>query len=305
MIQCKICNQNFDNDKSFHIHLKKHGLYQAEYYCKYYPRYSLYNKQKIPFKNKKQYFETEFINFQEMISWEQEQQPETVRKKYIEIIKKRIDEKKYSFMPFHNELKTLDLPSIDMIKKHFGSYTAFGKEMNLELIFNKPLFSKFYENKIPDMEILIDTREQQPLEFRNSREEKLYIGDYMFAKNYQNTFIDRKSENDFLGTLASGFERFEREVEKAVGLNGYLFVVIESSIEDIKENHKRFRRQTNLEYVFHNMRFLTHKYPRRIQFLFTHNRNISIEIIPKLLFYGKDLWNVDIQYYLDKNLSIL
>ena len=56
MTECKICNQKFETDKSFHAHLKKHGIYQAEYYCKYYPRYSLYYKKQIPFVNKKDYF---------------------------------------------------------------------------------------------------------------------------------------------------------------------------------------------------------------------------------------------------------
>jgi len=63
MIQCKICSEPFNNDKSFHAHLKKHNLYQAEYYCKYYPRYSLYYRQQIPFKNKRQYFQMEFLDY--------------------------------------------------------------------------------------------------------------------------------------------------------------------------------------------------------------------------------------------------
>ena len=61
MNQCQICEQKFESDKSFHAHLKKHGLYQAEYYCKYHPRYSLYYKKQIPFINKKDYFERELL----------------------------------------------------------------------------------------------------------------------------------------------------------------------------------------------------------------------------------------------------
>ena len=54
MIKCKICENKFSSEKSFHAHLKKHGMYQAEYYCKYYPRYSTYYKKQIPFTNKKE-----------------------------------------------------------------------------------------------------------------------------------------------------------------------------------------------------------------------------------------------------------
>jgi len=65
----------------------------------------------------------------------------------------------------------------------------------------------------------------------------------------------------------------------------------------------KFRKKSNLEYVFHNMRSLTHEYPRRIQFIFTGSRKKSMQIIPRLLYYGKELWNVDIQYYLDYELG--
>ena len=51
------------------------------------------------------------------------------------------------------------------------------------------------------------------------------------------------------------------------------------------------------------MRSLTHEYPRRIQFIFTGSRKKSMQIIPRLLYYGKELWNVDIQYYLDYELG--
>ena len=70
MTECKICSQNFQTDKSFHAHLKKHGMYQAEYYCTYYPRFSLYHKKQIPFLNKADYFSREFIDLNELLIWE-------------------------------------------------------------------------------------------------------------------------------------------------------------------------------------------------------------------------------------------
>ena len=125
----------------------------------------------------------------------------------------------------------------------------------------------------------------------------------VYNKEYNYTFIDRKSEGDFLGTLASGVERFEREIQRTVELEGYLFVVIETSIDSIIDNHKKFKRKTNLEYVFHNLRDLTHKYPRHLQFIFTGSRKRSIDLIPRLLYFGKDLWQVDLQYFLDHELG--
>tara|TARA_B100001094_G_C18142619_1_gene778778 strand:+ start:847 stop:1767 length:921 start_codon:yes stop_codon:yes gene_type:complete len=304
MNQCQICNQEFESDKSFHAHLKKHGLYQAEYYCKYYPRYSLHYKKQIPFTNKKDYFEREFIDLNEFIIWEKNAGSVLVKAKCLELLSKRIEDKEYEYAPFHNELKTLDLPPVNIFKKHFKSYSKACKSINKEPLFNKPMPFDFYDQEIPEFEILIDTREQDPLPFKKTKKEKLYIGDYINNNgDYTYTYIDRKSETDFLGTLASGVSRFEREIEKAVQLNSYLFVVIETTIDKIKSNHKKFRRKTSLEYVFHNMRYLSHKYPRNVQFIFTGNREKSLDIIPRLLYLGDRLWRVDVQYYLDHELG--
>lgn len=305
MTQCKICNEFFNNDKSFHAHLKKHNIYQAEYYCTYHPRYSLYYREKIPFKNKKQYFETEFIDYSEFLKWEKETNQEIVKEKCINLLKNRIDEKQYHFAPFHNELITLRLPNLNIYKKHFNSYTNACKLLNIEPLFNKNMPLDFFAKDLSDLCILIDTREQNPLPFRNYEIEKIFVGDYLIKdKNYfTNTFIDRKSEADFIGTMASGIERFEKELVKSVGLGCYLFVVVESSINSIIYNQKKYNRKTNLEYVFHNMRELTHKYPRHIQFIFTGSREKSLDIIPRLLYFGKNLWQVDIQYFLDNELG--
>jgi hypothetical protein len=298
MIECQICSQPFETDKSLHTHLKKHGIYQAEYYCKYYPRTSIYYKKRIPFINKKDYFNTEFIDINEFLAWEKNENSDLVKKKCLELISKRVKEKEYLFAPFHNELETLNLPPINILKKYFGTYGEFCKLLNLEPLFNRPIPKDFYKD-VEDTAMLIDTREQQPIPYENQSVEKLYIGDYLLKNLYTNTFVDRKSESDFLGTLSSGLDRFEKEIQRAVELGGYLFVVTESSIAKIQENHKRYNKKTNLKYVFHNMRYLSHKYPRKIQFLFTSNRSISKDIIPRLLYNGEKLWQVDMQYYID------
>ena len=304
MNKCQICQLNFKTDKSFHAHLKKHGLYQAEYYCKYYPRYSLYYKKQIPFINKVDYFSKEFVDLNELLVWEKNADSQLVKAKCLELLSKRIEEKGYEYAPFHNELKTLELPPIDIFKKHFKSYSKACRAINKEPIFNKPMPFEFYDKDIPEFEILVDTREQDPLPFKKTKKEKLYIGDYLNNQGeYTYTYVDRKSETDFLGTLASGVERFSREIEKAVALDSYLFVVIETTINKIKYNHKKFRRKTSLEYVFHNMRYLTHKYPRSVQFIFTGDREKSLDLIPRLLYFGSSLWNVDVQYYLDYELG--
>ncbi len=154
---------------------------------------------------------------------------------------------------FEGQLVPLDMPSLNIYKKHFNSYTSACKLLNIEPLYNKNLPEAFKNTNVSHLPILVDTREQDPLEFPKSKIEKIFVGDYLIAdkKYFTNTFVDRKSESDFLGTMASGIERFERELIKAVELNCYLFVVVESNINTILFNQKRFNRKTNLEYVFH------------------------------------------------------
>jgi hypothetical protein len=60
MVNCKFCNKDFDNDKSLHAHLKSHKISVSDYYQHYYPRKDLLTGELIEFKNKDQYFESDF-----------------------------------------------------------------------------------------------------------------------------------------------------------------------------------------------------------------------------------------------------
>ena len=70
------------------------------------------------------------------------------------------------------------------------------------------------------MIVLIDTREQQPLEFDHKFIEgiemtKLEVGDYAvkFKDGYSPLyFFERKSIGDLFGTMGKGYKRFKREI---------------------------------------------------------------------------------------------
>lgn len=86
--------------------------------------------------------------------------------------------------------------------------------------------------------IIIDTREKLPLSFkclhiRGVKElptitRKLDVGDYSIAGFEDQVFIERKSVNDLYGTLFSGRERFERELERAKD-HKYKYLLVEST----------------------------------------------------------------------------
>ena len=45
-----------------------------------------------------------------------------------------------------------------------------------------------------------------------------------------NTYIERKSITDFIGTMSGGYERFKREVERAREQDAKLIVLVEESL---------------------------------------------------------------------------
>jgi ERCC4-type nuclease len=76
--------------------------------------------------------------------------------------------------------------------------------------------------------IVIDTREQTPWAFDPARAEAhvgtLQTGDY--ALDGDDSFaIERKSMDDFLGTISTGWERFRRELERMEGWAAKVIIV--------------------------------------------------------------------------------
>jgi hypothetical protein len=302
--KCQVCHEEFDTEKGLHIHLKKHKMDLATYYTTYYPRYNLLTGDPLPFKKKEQYFSQDFYNRTQMLKWCREKPKEEVAKYILKKLKERIESKKLKYAPSHIELFNAKLPDIDTYKNIFGSY---GKACELAGV--KPLYSSkihedfFKEDKyFEDLNILIDTREQKPLIFNKSEDLKLDFGDYTVGgSDYNYTYVDRKAEQDFKGTLSGGFQRFKRELQRVKDFESYLFIVVESNMSKIYKNNMFGPHKSSLDFVYHNMRVLAHEFAGHCQFIFTGNRANSQSVIPKILTLGQELWNVDLQYYIDKN----
>ena len=87
------------------------------------------------------------------------------------------------------------------------------------------------------IKLLIDTREQKPLEFdypyvTETENIKLDVGDYgcQFEDGYEvPVYFDRKSVPDLFGTIGKGYDRFKREILRAINSNVKLFIIIEGS----------------------------------------------------------------------------
>lgn len=301
--KCKVCGEEFETEKGLHIHLKKHKMDLATYYTNYYPRLNLLTGEPLPFKNKEDYFNYDFSNRKQMLKWCMSQPKKIVADYSLKKLKKRIKDKSLKYAPNHLELKISQLPDIDVYKKAFGSYSRAAELAGVLPLYSKPAPAAIFneDSEFEDLEIMVDTREQKPLIFDKSQELKLDFGDYTVGgDDYDYTYVDRKAEQDLKGTLSGGFNRFKRELDRVKQFESYLFIVVESDLNKIYKNNMFGPHKSNLKFIYHNMRLLTHEYKGYCQFIFTGNRANSQSIIPKILKLGKSLWHVDLQYYIDR-----
>ena len=296
---CKECQESFGSLKSLHAHIKKHDMILGDYYVKYFARKNKLTGDLLQFKNYEEYFEKDFTNYKQLIQWCESAPIEEVKPYIISCLKNRIKKKELKYGPSTIELFTSSLPTIQLYKQFFGSYSKACEACGVKPMFGANLTTSFHSD-FRDIKIYIDTREQQPLEFKNSEKLKLDVGDYAVGgDNYNYTYVDRKSFGDFCSTMTVDYKRFRRELQRCRDLGCYLFIVTESNLYKMAERNLYSPKRYNLDYAFHNMREIQSEYRDCCQFVFSGNRSNSQMLIPKLLVNGKNLWNTDIQYFLD------
>lgn len=300
---CLECEEQFDSEKSLHAHIKKHKMFLHDYFVKHFARRNLLTNELLPFKNKESYFNRDFISIEQLYQWCDMAPEETVRNYTLEKLLNRIESCELKVAPNEIELYTSFLPKIDIYKKLFKSYTYACKEIGYKPMFGGKLPEE-YSVDFSESVILTDTREQQPLRFKNQKLQKLDVGDYAIRDNFAYTYVDRKSENDFKATISKdNLERFKRELERCRKMECYLFIVIEANLYRLEVNNRKDYHKCNMGYVYHNMRLLQHEFRDCCQFVFTGSRRGSQKLIPKLLNVGKKLWNVDLQYHINHELD--
>jgi len=298
--KCKECGKEFDNKRSFHLHLKAHSLALGDYYVKHYQKKDLYTGDLLQFKNYDLYFNNDFNHFDNFVNWLRVE-PKSKTKEYVLAkAKKKFEEKGIKYSPANLFYDLSFMANINTYKNLWGSYDNFIKEVGLENIYKKGLPNGFWEADTSDLCIFVDTREKKPIKFPNDKMNKLDFGDYTAAgEHYTKTFVDRKAQDDFRQTFGSGIDRFRREMDRCVQFGSYMFVVVESSIEKLEEDNKGSKFKSNLGFVWHNVRKLMLDYPKNIQFVFAHNRAGVKKITPLILKHGDSLWDVDLQYHID------
>lgn len=303
---CKICSEDFDTESALHKHLKAHKLRIIEYYQIHFPRYDLYDKKIINFKNKEQYLSTEFNSRLNLKKWINENPKEIVEKYIHELIIKRKEKKNALYSFSQVELRSLLMPPVSMYNKFFGDYYALCAKLGFKNKYNN--FEKIISGSNYDSsyKIYVDTREQKPLIFDRPSEIKgLKFGDYTFSDKQATCgcYVERKSIGDFIATLSGGFERFSREIDRSVEANANLIVVVEESLTNCLNFNKLFHvyqknTRATPEFIFHNVRNIIQKYPS-VQFLFVKDRNESSRVIERIFTCGCAYEKIDLQFAYD------
>lgn len=300
---CEECKSSFKNLKGMHLHISKSHYSLQEYYSRHFPRMDLSSGEAIIFKDVEDYFEKDFNTKENFALWCRNSDQDQVRKYVVNMFLKRAQKKNNNKVPSHLELKSLFLPS------WFGLMAIFRTKENVINSLNTLLEFKFDYINSPiyhdiDPEIIIDTREQFPLPFLNSKIMKLSCGDYTTTGNlFSDVFIERKSLNDFASTLSSGKDRFIREITRAKKLNYYLVVVIEDEFN--KALHwspsNSFSKFANGKYLLFTLRSILNEFDN-IQFVFSGSRQNSLTMIPKIFKMKDQVKNFDLEYLKDFNL---
>lgn len=284
-----------------HISKKHDGL--QDYYHKFFPKLDLFTKEPIVFHTFDQYFDRDFNSKENLARWCLNESLPIVREYVLDLIARRLKKKNQIYVPSQVELKSLFLPS------WFGLASIFGSVEGAEQALKKQFKLKFNYSKIPntstgELQILIDTREQKPLSFANSKQCKLTCGDYTAAGNFHSdVYIERKSLNDLFGTLTAGKTRFIREIERAKELGYYLVVLIEDTFENALNltPQNSFSKSSNGKHLLYEIRAISGKYDN-IQFVFSGNRERSKDLIQKIFLMREGVKEFDLEFLKDFNL---
>jgi hypothetical protein len=294
---CKICGEEFTERAHF---WKKHRTKESDYYQKFYESLDLFTGELIPFKSPEQYLTSDFVGKDNLKKYLQSKTKEEGLLYLTNWLNKRKILKGYIYAPSNFELRTLCYPSIKFFHNFYGknSYENICDEISLDVRYD---YNQILEYNNIEPEILIDTREQSVLDIKTNKEIiKLDFGDYSARNNKFNIFIERKSLQDAISSLSSGFDRLCREMQRAKDSNANIIILIESKISNLFGfNHLKYiRSEATPDYILHRIRDLLLKF-ENVQICCVDGRVKASEFIINLYKLKNDPRKIDFQYMID------
>lgn len=297
-MNCLECGKVSKSQKGLHVHLSRCHTGVKDYYEKHYPRYDLYDGEKIEFVNMGQYLGTFFTSTKNRELFFLNESAETKKQLILEEWGKH----KYTLVDTFKTSTYWDLTSlykIETLEEIFGSIEKFCKEVGIENTWNYsyPLF------EAGDCEILVDTREQNPFVFAKSTRQKLSIGDYMaIGKHFSKTAIDRKNPFDFVSSFSVDVKRIKNNLEMADKMGYNLIYIVEARPGRIQALLRNKVRTLHFPMAISNARTLLRE-RKNFQIVFCKDREQAQFVTKCVLYHGKDILNVDIQYLIEHGLD--
>lgn len=296
-VRCRECDSEMSSLKGLHLHLRKHKMSLEEYYQKYHPRYDLYTKEIIKFKDRESYLKSNFNSKKNFNKWIKESPSQKVKKYLEDRLKSLYEERKPNHIFSSAELESMGDLKISIYDKYIeDGYWDYSQRFVDSSRFKKPNSDTSYQT-IPDENILIDKREQNPFQFDPKNIVLLKFGDYA-SKNESESGrvrVERKSAMDFIGTMSKDEKRFSRELKRASRHDYHIIVVVETSVQKLlNPNYSRFSK-ANPQFYFHVMRKISQENDN-VQFVFSNGREEAKEICRFVLANGDMIKNVDVNY---------
>lgn len=316
-IICMADNTEHATLKALHAHLRHFRIKQADYYTQYFPRYCLGSGKPIPYKDHEQYFSQDFVDKNQIRSF-LAKEPIRGREWAINWLRKRKEEKGLIYAPSQVELRSLQCPSMAYFD-HVGDYYSICRDLGFKgryVSYTEQNTAKagFWDDKC----IICDTREQKPLSFPvKTVRDTINAGDYALADPHDKGIrIERKSLTDAIGTLNcrkitrkkgddSSFERFDRELQRAVENGQYVVMVVETKLtQALSFSYLPQMKWTKVSesHVFKNLRDLLTKYPLNFQAVFADGRIDAAQKVLRIFEMGERVKKVDLEYANERGL---
>lgn len=303
MIKCLLCNSVFANRELLHKHIRFTEKIKLEsYYLDHIPRYDLYTNEYIKFKDADQYLSSSFNTRINLVKF-CKKYPEKAVAIIIECIRSRSELKNLKRMLSTIEARSCVYPTPLLTDSLELDWCGIGKNLGLECRYD---YSQKLGYKESDgLVVLCDTREQNELQLPKTVKvikQALNFGDYSTSSiHFNNLFIERKSINDWAGTMSKGYDRFCRELERAAEFDARIVVLVESSLNDVFSigytPHTKKIKATP-DFLLHRMREIMDKFDN-VQFLFVDGRKVAAEVLVKLFTLKNDVKFIDLQYLID------
>jgi hypothetical protein len=269
---------------------------QKEYYEKYFPKFDLFNGNPIPFSRVEDYSTRLFIDKRSEFAYLRRNGLQAVSG---DVLMKQLADcsaKSRGRLPTYCEWRSSKNLRYDFMDKE-GFFLEFVERARANGInSNFDYSARWLQFESKECEILVDTREQQPL--FDCEKTTINVGDYTLSKeNYNGVHVDRKSKADFIGTFTKGLDRFRKECEKARAMDITIVVLIEETYQKCFTYLplKFTKQKVTGESAFHGLRKISREFPE-VQFLFVDGREEAKEYIKMLLNNKNIIESVDLQF---------